>query len=180
MLTKKINVRQRKRKVKVWEKLPYSRIHRHHLQCFSELGGKQTENNFCEIKSEHVSYGNFLILLHLFFFPTRAHTHTRTRTHARTHAQAHTHLQRTQSFKCANRRHKSSEGQMGNGLLKFTVTWNSVEFPNVKNHKGVSNFLVRLSSSSAHCWVNIREKGEEKTDRKEGRWREEENENEEN
>lgn len=37
-----------------------------------------------------------------------------------------------------------------------------MEFPNVKNHKGVSNFLVRLSSSSAHCWVNIRERGEEK------------------
>lgn len=48
-------------------------------------------------------------------------------------------------------------------------------FPTLKKQKGVSNFLVMLSSSSTHCWVNIRERGEEKW---KGRKEEGENENE--
>lgn len=38
-----------------------------------------------------------------------------------------------QCFKCANRRHKSSEGQMGNSLLKFTVTWKFCRVSQCKN-----------------------------------------------
>lgn len=143
--------RERERTGKLWDTLPSFRKWYAGFTPFQMFSEEKRKNLF-ERKSGDLSEDHF----HMHSLSSLIDTQTHTRgTHA---------------FKCANRRHKSSDGQMGNSLPKFTVTWSSVEFPNVKNHKGVSNFLVMLSSSSTHCWVNIRELGEEKkTGRKEER-----------